>query len=205
MSSPFKVYPELVLVSTSPYRRELMQRLRLPFRTVAPRFEENHAGHKDPQQLVLELSRGKAMSVAEDFSDAILIGSDQIVWFEGRALGKPMTPEKAFSQLRSLCGKEHEFYTGLVLHHCRRREIQEFCIVGHGRLRADLSDDELRAYIALDDPVHCAGAVKTEGAGLMLFDKLECEDWTAIIGLPVMALASGLRKWGHSIVNSAHS
>lgn len=189
--------PELVLVSTSPYRRELMERLRLPFRAVAPKFEENHHAYDDPRKMVLELSRGKAMSVANEFSDAILIGSDQIVWFDGKPVGKPLTQERTFQQLQSLRGKDHEFYTGLFLYHCSRRESLEYCIVGRGRLRADLSDDELRSYIELDNPLHSAGGVKTEGMGLMLFDKLECEDWTAIIGLPVMALASGLRKWAY--------
>ena len=191
--------PELILVSTSPYRRELLERLRVPFRTVVPRFKEDHHASDDPRRLVLELSRGKAMSVAADFPRAILIGSDQIVWCEGRPQGKPATPERALRQLQSLRGKDHEFYTGLFLHHTGRSTSQEYCVIGRGRLRADLTDDELRAYIALDDPVNSAGAVKTEGPGLMLFDKLECEDWTAIIGLPVMALVSSLRKWGYPI------
>jgi len=196
--------PPLVLVSTSPYRREVMQRLRLPFQVVAPRFEENHEEYDDPRRMVLALSRGKAMSVAADFADAVLIGSDQIVWFEGAPIGKPMSREVAVHRLQALRGRDHEFYTGLYLYDCRRRESQEFCIVGRGRLRDDLSDEELRAYVALDDPVHSAGAVKTEGPGLMLFDKLACEDWTAIIGLPVMALATGLRRWGYPLFFQDH-
>jgi septum formation protein len=191
--------PDILLVSTSPYRRGLMERLQMPFRVAAPRFDENHRAYDDPREMVLELSRGKAMSVAADFTDAILIGSDQIVWFDGKPVGKPLSQEGALRQLQSLRGKDHEFYTGLYLYDCRRRESQEFCIVGYGRLRADLSDEELRSYIELDDPLNSAGGVKTEGMGLMLFDKLECEDWTAIVGLPVMALASGLRKWGYRL------
>lgn len=198
--------PELVLVSTSCYRRELLERLRLRFRVVVPRLVEEHEDCCEPRRLVLALSRGKVHSVLEDpasaadFADAILIGSDQIVWFEGQAIGKPGTPERALAQLQRLRGKEHEFYTGLYLYHCRRRAPQEFCVVGRGRLRADLTNDELRAYVALDKPMQSAGGVKTEGPGLMLFDKLECEDWTAIIGLPVMALVGGLRQWGYPIL-----
>jgi len=142
------------------------------------------------------------MSVANEFSDAILIGSDQIVWFNGKPVGKPLTLERALEQLQSLRGKDHEFYTGLYLYDCRRQESQEYCIVGRGHLRADLSDEELRTYIELDNPLHSAGGVKTEGIGLMLFDKLECEDWTAIIGLPVMALATGLRKWKYPLFSN---
>lgn len=180
-----------------------MQRLHMPFQAVAPRFDENHHAYDDPRRMVVALSRGKAMSVAEDFSDAILIGSDQIVWFDGKPIGKPLTSERAFAQLQKCRGQEHEFYTGLFLFDCRHRRSQEFCIIGRGRLRADLMDEELRAYVEQDDPIHSAGGVKTEGAGLILFDKLECEDWTAIIGLPVMALASGLRQWGYPIFVNA--
>lgn len=198
--------PELVLVSTSPYRRQLLERLRLPFRVIAPRLVEDHEGYDEPRLLVLALSRGKVQSVLEepssavDFANAILIGSDQIVWCEGGPVGKPGTPERALAHLQKFRGKEHEFYTGLHLYHCRQGAAQEFCVVGRGRLRPDLTDDELRAYIALDDPLSSAGGIKTEGPGLMLYDRLECEDWTAIIGLPVMALVGGLRKWGYPIL-----
>jgi len=202
MNAVDKKSPELILVSTSPYRRELLERLRLPFRAVAPRFEENYHGYDDPRRLVLELARGKVMSVVEDFSNAILIGSDQIVWFDGAPIGKPLTPERALTQLQNFRGKEHEFYTGLFLYDIQNCVAQEFCIAGRARLRADLSDDELGAYIALDDPLQSAGGAKTEGPGLMLYDKLECEDWTAIIGLPVMALANALRKWKYSLFSA---
>ena len=192
--------PNLILVSTSPYRQELIQRAGLKFRAVAPRFEEVHDNNNnDPAALALTLARGKAMSVAADFPHAILIGSDQVVWFENHILIKPGTPERALEELKALRGRPHEFYMGLFLFHTGLQVSQEFVVKGAARLRADLTNEELRRYIELDDPVNCAGSAKIEGPGLMLFERMDCEDWTAIIGLPMIKLATALRKWGHPI------
>lgn len=176
-----------------------MQRAGLKFRAVAPRFEEVHDHNDDPGKLALTLARGKAMSVAADFSNAILIGSDQVVGFKHRILTKPGTPERALDELKVLRGQVHEFYIGLFLYHTGLRESQEFIVSGTAQLRPDLTDEELRRYIALDDPSHCAGSAKIEGPGLMLFERLTCEDWTAIIGLPMIKLTSALRQWGYPI------
>lgn len=191
--------PQIVLASTSPYRQELLARLGLKFRAVAPRFEETHAHNGDPGALALELARGKAMSVASDFPNAILIGCDQVVWFEGRVLGKPGSRARAFAELCALRGHTHEFYMGLFLYHTKKKEPQEFVVQGSARLRADLSEEELRRYIEIDNPIDCAGSAKTEGIGLMLFERLDCEDWTAIVGLPIIALTTGLRNWGYPL------
>ncbi|MGH7490753.1 MAG: Maf family protein [bacterium] len=188
-------HPDLVLASTSPYRRELLARLGLKFLAVAPKFDETHTHDGDPAALALALARGKTMSVAADFTNAIIVGSDQVVWFEGRVLGKPGTKERAWRELRELRGRTHEFYMGLFLFHTEKRAAQEFVVKGSARLRTDLSDLELRQYVELDNPVDCAGSAKTEGPGLMLFERLDCEDWTAIIGLPVLALTTALRAW----------
>ena len=155
--------PELVLASTSPYRRELLARLGLSFHAVAPKFEETHAHNGDPGALALALARGKAMSVAADFTPAIVIGSDQVVWFEGRVLGKPGTRERAWQELCALRGRTHEFYMGLFLFHGAKNEAQEFVVKGSAKLRADLSEAELRSYVAMDNPIDCAGSAKTEG------------------------------------------
>jgi septum formation protein len=187
--------PDLVLVSTSSYRQELLQRAGLKFTAVAPRFEETHIHNGDPAELALALARGKALSVAADFPNAILIGSDQIVWFENRVLTKPGTPERALDELKNLRGRPHEFYMGLFLFHTGLQAAQEFVVKGSATLRADLTDGELRRYIELDDPVNCAGAAKIEGPGLMLFERMDCEDWTAIIGLPIIKLTTALRRW----------
>ncbi len=197
---PSSTTPELVLASTSPYRRELMSRLGLPFRAVVPRFEEMHEHEGDPAALALALARGKAMSLAADFDNAIIIGSDQVVWFDGHVLGKPGTQDRAWQELRALRGHTHEFYMGLFLYHTARKAAQEFVVPGSAKLRADLRDEELRRYVEMDNPLDCAGSAKTEGPGLMLFERLDCEDWTAIIGLPVIALTTALRQWGYPLL-----
>ncbi len=191
--------PELLLVSTSPYRQELLARLGVKFRAVAPRFVETHEHDGDPAALALELARGKTLSVAGDFDNAILIGSDQIVWFDGRVLGKPGSKERALEELRALRGRTHEFYMGLFLYHTGKKAAQEFIVKGSAQLRADLTEAELQRYVEIDNPIDCAGSAKTEGVGLMLFERLDCEDWTAIIGLPVMALTTGLRNWDYPL------
>jgi len=177
-----------------------MQRAELKFRAVAPRFEEVHDNHADPAKLALALARGKAMSVAADFPNAILIGSDQVVWFDNRILTKPGTPERALEELKKLRGLRHEFFMGLFLFHTGLQASQEFVVTGTAQLRADLTDAELQRYIEIDDPVNCAGAAKIEGPGLMLFERMECEDWTAIIGLPMIKLTTALRQWGYPIL-----
>lgn len=194
-----KNIPALILVSTSPYRQELMQRAGLRCHIVAPRFEETHIHNGDPAELALALARGKVMSVAADFPNAILIGSDQIVWFENRVLLKPGTPERALAELMHLRGHTHEFFMGLFLFHTGLSASQECVVQGTAKLRADLTEEELRRYIAIDHPVNCAGSAKIEGAGLLLFERMDCEDWTAIIGLPMIQLATALRRWGYPI------
>jgi len=176
-----------------------MQRAGLKFRAVAPRFEETYDQQSNPAELALALARGKAMSVAADFSNAILIGSDQIVCFENRILTKPGTAERALDELKNLRGRAHEFYMGLFLFHTGLQASQKFVVTGSAILRADLTEEELRRYIELDNPVNCAGSAKIEGPGLMLFERMDCEDWTAIIGLPMIKLTTALRRWEYPI------
>lgn len=189
-------FPRLILASSSPYRRQQLENLGLPFTAVAPRFDEDLTLESDPAKLALHLARGKAMSVAPDFPDAIIIGSDQVIWFDGHILAKPGTKQRALAELKQLRSGSHDFFMGLFLHHTGINESQEFSVKGSARLRADLSDEELSRYVELDNPIDCAGSAKTEGPGLMLFERLDCEDWSAIIGLPIIALTTGLRRWG---------
>lgn len=191
--------PELILVSTSLYRRKQLEQLGLPFRAVAPKFDESKTSLSDPRELVKALAAGKAMSVAADFPNAILIASDQAVWVDGEILGKPGTAEAAFEQLKKMRQELHKFYMGLFLYHAGLKKSQEFLISGTGRFRRDLTDEELRAYIELDKPFDCAGSARIEGRGIMLYDSLRCDDWNAIIGLPLIALTTALRQWEYPI------
>lgn len=191
----------LVLASTSPYRQELLNRLRIPYQVEAPRFDEDKArdlwlqGGRpagDPADLALELAEGKVRSVAAA-SDQVVIGSDQLVFFEGRILGKPGTDEKAVEQLSGMCGKTHELITAV----CLLRREEKKTIVDRTRITLrDLSRQEIEQYVKVDAPKDCAGAYKFEKHGIWLVEKLECADPTAIQGLPLIQLLSALRLWG---------
>ncbi len=194
--------PELILVSSSPYRRKQLAQLGLPFRAVAPKFEEDDTRSADPRELVKIHARGKAMSVAEEFPHAILIASDQAVWVDGEILGKPGNAARALEQLQKMRRKLHKFYMGLFLYHTGLKQEQEHLVSGSGYFHQNLTDEELRAYIALDEPYDCAGAARIEGRGILLYDTLRCDDWTAIIGLPLMTLTKALRWWRYPILQS---
>jgi septum formation protein len=199
MSEIDKKNPDLVLVSSSPYRRKQLEQLGLPFRAVAPKFDEDHTRSADPRELVKVQARRKAMSVAEEFPHAILIASDQAVWVDGEILGKPGNAARALEQLQKMRRTLHKFYMGLFLYHTGLKQEQEHLVSGSGYFHRNLTDDELREYIALDQPFDCAGAARIEGRGILLYDSLRCDDWTAIIGLPLMTLTKALRQWGYPI------
>ncbi len=199
MKMPDNNLPTLILVSSSPYRRKQLEQLGLPFRAVAPKFDENHAGFSDPRELVKAQARGKAMSVADEFPNAILIASDQAVWVDGEILGKPGNAERALEQLQKMRRTLHKFYMSLFLYHTGLKREQEHLVSGSGYFHRNLTDDELQAYIGLDQPFDCAGAARIEGRGILLYDTLRCDDWTAIVGLPLMTLTKALRQWGYPI------
>ncbi len=199
MSEVANNIPDLILVSSSPYRRKQLEQLGLPFRAVVPKFEEDHTRSADPRELVKVQARGKAMSVAEEFPNAILIASDQAVWVDGEILGKPGNAERALEQLQKMRRTLHKFYMGLFLYHTGLKQEQEHLVSGSGYFHRNLTDEELREYIALDQPFDCAGAARIEGRGILLYDSLRCDDWAAIVGLPLMALAKALRQWGYPI------
>lgn len=181
----------LLLASTSPYRRALLERLGVPFETAAPRCDEEHPPAA-PEAIASALARRKADSLAGE-AELILAG-DQVVAFEGRVLGKPGTPEAARAQLAQLRGQTHRLVTAVTLlrpggaHH-------ELLDVHRMRMRA-LSDGEIERYVARDAPLDCCGAYRIESLGVALFEAIEGEDFTAIMGLPLMGVARLLRDAG---------
>ena len=180
--------PRLVLASTSRYRRALLERLGLPFETAAPGVDEDayKARGLAPQALVLELARAKALAVARD-TDAIVIGSDQVAEIDGLVLGKPGTPERAVQQLQRLAGRTHHLWTGVCVVDGRSGRQVEHVDLHRLTMRA-LTAAQLAAYVAQDDPVDCAGAYK--------IDRVEGDDATAIVGLPLMFVARALAELG---------
>jgi len=182
----------LVLASTSPFRRELLKRLGLPFTVAAPRFVERLERAADPARMAAELALGKAMSLAGDYPNAVIIGSDQVLVTDGEIVGKPGSADRARDQLRRMSGGTHVFHAGLAVVDTASGETRVAAVPFTVTMR-ELTDREIDNYIRLDDPLGCAGSFKIEGLGIALMEKLEGDDFTALIGLPLIELVSILR------------
>jgi septum formation protein len=183
---------KLILASTSPYRRELLQRLAVPFEIAKPLIDEEKEKHPrfSPRELAEHLAQLKAKSLATH--DAIVIGGDQLVSFEGQVLGKPHTKENAVKQLQQMSGKVHELVTAICL--VRRSEVQMHTDLTRIWLKS-LTTQQIQRIVELDNPVDCAGSYKIEAHGIALVEKIETEDFTAIQGLPLIALSRMLKTW----------
>lgn len=189
---------DLVLASTSVYRRTLLARLGLPFRCLAPRVDEEATkrGDWDPRELAEHLALAKARSLCKAEPNATLIGSDQLVSFAGRIYGKPGTTEGAVEQLLAMTGKSHQLITALAVWTQGQTYVHTDITTMHMR---SLSRVELERYVAADHPLDCAGSYKLEERGISLFDRVETQDYTSIMGLPLIALTSLLRTLGYPI------
>jgi MAF protein len=187
--------PKLVLASTSPFRRELLARLGLPFETAAPDVDEQRQDQEPPRALVQRLAEAKARAVAERFPDALIIGSDQVACLDGQVLGKPGTRERAIEQLQAASGREVVFETGLCLYDAARDQAQVCCETYRVRFR-ELSDAEIAGYLEHEQPFGCAGSFKSEGLGIALFEEMEGANPTSLIGLPLIRLTALLRGAG---------
>jgi septum formation protein len=189
---------ELILASTSPYRRALLDRLGLPFRCQAPGVDEDvlKGLGLPPRELADRLAVAKADAVASAHPGAVVIGSDQLVAFEGRVLGKPGSADRAVEQLVQMSGKPHELITAMAVRAGDR--LLTHTDVARLHLRP-LTRPELRRYVDADRPVDCAGSYKLESLGIALFDRIECADHSAITGLPLIALTSILRELGFPV------
>ncbi len=185
----------LVLGSTSRYRRDLLQRLRLPFDVVAPEVDETPAPGETPLALALRLALAKARAVAVQRPDAIVIGSDQVADLNGEPLGKPGTHARAVTQLQRMSAQTVVFQTALaVVCHATGFE-QVDCASVRVVFRA-LSDDEIERYLIAETPYDCAGSAKSEGLGIALLDHIDNDDPTALVGLPLIRTARLLRQAG---------
>ncbi len=183
----------LILASTSPWRRALLEKLTIPFECAAPDVDETPMPGEAPRQLVLRLAQAKAQSLAARFPNHLIIGSDQICVLDGEITGKPLTEEKARQQLAKASGNIVTFYTGLALYNSAsghlQTEVEPFDV--HFR---HLSEAEIDDYVRKEHPLHCAGSFKSEGLGIALFERLEGRDPNTLIGLPLIALCQMLRR-----------
>lgn len=186
----------LILASTSRYRRELLERLRLPFHVARPDVDETPLAGEAPPALALRLARAKALAIAAQHPESWIIGSDQVAALESQALGKPGTRENAISQLNSMSGREIRFHTAVCL--ARGETVLEALDTTLVRFRS-LEADEIIRYVDAEQPLDCAGSFKSEGLGIVLFEQIESHDPTALVGLPLIALSKMLRKAGFSL------
>ena len=198
----------IVLASTSPYRRELIQRLGLAVESAAPAFDEE-AGKKanewlPPEEVVAALARGKARSLEEAYPDALIIGSDQAAEVDGKLLGKPGTEEAARTQLKLLSGREHRLLTAVAVFEPRTGRLEEALDVHRLFVRA-LSDEAIANYVRRDQPLDCAGSYRAEALGIALFERLSGDDFTAIIGLPLTRVVALLERFGARVLEGGGS
>jgi septum formation protein len=185
----------LILASSSPYRRELLARLRLPFACAAPGVDEDPLPGEAPAALAQRLALSKAQAVAARDTDAVVIGSDQVAELDGVALGKPGTHERAVQQLHAMRGRDVRFHTAVAVV-CRARGFAQQTLVTVRVHFRHLEDDEIESYLRLEQPYDCAGSAKCEALGIALVDAIESDDPTALIGLPLIRTSAMLRAAG---------
>lgn len=183
----------LVLASTSPFRREILEKLNIQFKTDNPNIDESPIAGETPQQLVIRLAEAKARAVSKRHKKSLIIGSDQIAVHDHKILGKPGTHENAVQQLRLLSGHCVSFYTGLCLYNSESDRTQTACVPFNVFFRT-LSEKQIERYLKLEKPYNCAGSFKSESLGITLFDKLQGDDPNTLIGLPLIELVRMLEK-----------
>ncbi len=186
----------LLLASSSPYRRELLERLGLPFETASPDIDESPRMDESPEQLAIRLADSKARALANRYPHHWIIGSDQVACLpDGTLLAKPGTHEQAISQLQRSSGQTVQFLTGLTLLEPGTDRSQTHCERFAVQFR-DLTAEEIEGYLHKEQPYDCAGSFRMEGLGIALFKAMEGRDPNSLIGLPLIALNDMLRNWG---------
>ena len=189
---------KIILASTSIYRKQQLERLNIPFSTASPDINEASLKNKNLDHFTLsrELSLLKARNISSTFKDAIVIGGDQVASFNHAILSKPKTKQKALQQLLSMTGKEHQLVTSLAII-ANGREYIHTCIANM-KMR-HLTEEQIIRYIDIDEPLQSCGSYKLEALGISLFEKIDCDDYTSIIGIPLMWTAKLLSELGIEI------
>jgi septum formation protein len=193
MSDPSR--PRLVLASTSRYRQELLARLGIPFETVAPGVDESPVAGETPQMLALRLACAKAQAAQAAFPDALIIGCDQVAVVGATLLDKPGTHARAVEQLMLMSGKPVAFFTALCLLNARTLRCQSAIVPVTVHMR-EFGIDQIERYLRAERPYDCAGSARIEGLGIALVARLEGDDPSALIGLPLIRLCDLLKSEG---------
>ena len=190
---------KLVLASTSPFRREILEKLDVSFETMAPDVNEDILIDEIPEQLVARLAEAKARAVGQQRSNALVIGSDQVAVVDGQILGKPGNHEEATKQLRRASGERVSFLTGLCVFNTESKRVQ-LDVVPFNVIFRQLTDNQIENYLQKEQPYNCAGSFKSEGLGIALFERLEGDDPNTLIGLPLIRLTRMLESEGFPII-----
>lgn len=189
----------LVLGSTSPFRKAILEKLNLTFTCASPNIDESALKDETPQQLVERLAIEKAKAVSQNFSNALIIGSDQVAVCDEEIIGKPHRLENAIKQLSSFSGKVITFYTGLCVLNSDTGVVKSLIEPFNVHFK-QLSIDEITNYLNAEQPFNCAGSFKSEGLGICLFNKLEGDDPNTLIGLPLIKLVALLKAHGVDVL-----
>lgn len=187
--------PPLILASSSPYRRELLARLQLPFDSQAPNIDESRHPEEPAEALVRRLAEAKARALSAKYPHHLIVGSDQVAVLDDQVLGKPHTFERAQQQLRSASGRSVTFLTGLALLDSTSGHCQVDCVPFTVHFRT-LDDTRIQRYLQQEQPYDCAGSFKSEGLGISLFRSTEGSDATSLVGLPLIRLVDMLLTAG---------
>lgn len=190
---------KLILASSSIYRRELLERLNLPFSVVVPNVDETPFPGETPEETALRLAQAKARKVGHDHADALIIGCDQVATLDGLQLGKPLTHDNAVRQLRMMRGRIVLFHSALCLYNASTGSMQAEDVIYEVKFR-QLSDAQIENYLRMEQPYHCAGSAKSEGLGISLMEYMRGDDPNALIGLPLIALISMLQNEGVTVI-----
>lgn len=189
----------LILASSSPFRRELLTHLQIPFSWLSPDVDETPLPNELPQETALRLAQVKARKIGESHTDALIIGCDQVATLDNQQLGKPLTHENATRQLRLMRGKEVIFHSALCLYNAVTQNMQAEVVPYIVRFR-NLTDAQIENYLNKEQPYHCAGSAKSEGLGIAIIEKMIGDDPNALIGLPLIALVNMLQNEGFAVI-----
>ncbi|MFT5790415.1 MAG: MAF protein [Shewanella sp.] len=189
----------LILASTSPFRKQLLEKLNLPFSCCSPEVDETPLDNESPKDLVLRLSKLKAAACAAKYTDGVVIGSDQVAVINNKIIGKPLNRETAIEQLSQSSGQSITFYTGLALHDVESGQVEAIVEPFIVHFRA-LSHKAISRYVDIEQPFYCAGSFKCEGLGIALFERLEGKDPNTLVGLPLISLIDLLHRQGIDVL-----
>ncbi|MDX1914099.1 MAG: Maf family nucleotide pyrophosphatase [Methylophilus sp.] len=181
----------LILASSSNYRRELLQKLQIPFNCVSPKIDETALADEKPFQTALRLAQEKARKVALEYPHALIIGCDQVATLDGVELGKPLNHKNATKQLQIMRGKEVTFYSAICLLNATTGNMQSEVVPYLVKFK-QLSDEQIDRYLSKDQPYQCAGSAKSEGLGIAIIERMIGEDPNALVGLPLIKLVDML-------------